>query len=505
MSEPPPNFAQRYADALARQLSNAGETALHNAYELGREALNTGLSVIDLVQLHHDALRRILTDTTVPDADAFLKPGAEFLAECVSPFEMTLLGYREANLRLTILNQELEEANQAILLANARLTAEIAERERAEEALRQTQKLQAIGRLAGGVAHHFNNLLTVILGNLDLAKAFARQNQIVTERLAIAARAAERGAAVTRHLLTFSRQQILKPEILEPSTRLTEMVLLLGGALGGDIEIETNIPAGLWPIDIDQGELELTLLNLAINARDAMPDGGVLKISAENRFVRDDRLGLEGDYLKIEVEDNGSGISPGILPRIFDPFFTTKGIDRGTGLGLSQAYGFAHQSNGAIDVESVIGRGTIFRLYLPATHMTVTTRASEPAHRHPDSGTVLIVEDEVDVADVAAAMLQECGFAVRVAYRSQLALELLGRGEHFDLVFSDILMRDGMNGIDLAREVERRFPQMKVLLTTGYSEALSDAATRGLQIISKPYRPEELCERVCTILQHLPR
>ena len=506
MSEPPHPFAQRYADALARQLSNAGETALHNAYELGREALNTGLSIIDLVQLHHDALGSLLIHTSVPDAGAYLKRGADFLAECVSPFEMTLLGYRETNLRLTALNQELEEANRATRLANERLTAEMAERQRAEEALRQTQKLQAIGRLAGGVAHNFNNLLTIVLGNLDLAKAFASENRIVAERLAVAARAAERGAAVTRQLLAFSRQQILRPEIFEPSARLPEMILLLGGALGGDIKIETNIPSELWPIDIDQTELELTLLNLAINARDAMPAGGVLRISAENRVVRDERLALEGEYLMIEVQDNGSGISPEILPRIFDPFFSTKGIDRGTGLGLSQVYGFAHQSNGAIDVDSVVGQGTVFRLYLPAMHATLAAqRPSERSHQHPDHGTILIVEDEVDVAEIAAAMLQECGFEVRVAYRAQPALELLGRGEHIDLIFSDVLMPDGMNGIDLAQEIGRRFPQTKVLLATGYSDALSDAARRGLQIIPKPYRPKELCERVCALLQQARR
>jgi signal transduction histidine kinase len=505
LSDPPNPFARRYADALAQQFSNPDETALHHAYELGREALNAGLSIIDLVLLHHDALGRLLTDTSGLDVNASLKYAAEFFAECVSPFEMTLLGYRDANARLTALNRELEEANRATQLANERLTLEMAERQRAEEALRQAQKLQAIGRLAGGVAHHFNNLLTVVLGNLHLAKAFAGENQVAAERLAVAARAAERGAAVTRQLLTFSRQQILKTEIFEPSARLPEMVLLLGGALGGNIEIETNIPAELRAIDIDQAELELTLLNLAINARDAMPNGGVLRISAENRSVRDKRLALEGEYLMIEVQDNGSGIPPEILPRIFDPFFTTKGIDRGTGLGLSQVYGFAHQSNGAIDVDSVVGRGTVFRLYLPVVHTAVAARTSEPSHQHPDYGTVLIVEDEADVADVAAAMLQECGFEVRVAYRGQLALELLGRGEHFDLVFSDILMPDGMNGIDLAQELERRFPQMKVLLTTGYSDALSDATRRGLQIISKPYRPEELCERVCRLLQQLPR
>jgi signal transduction histidine kinase len=498
-------FEARYSDALARQLTNAGEAALHRGYELGREALNAGLSIIDIVLLHHDALCRLLTNRTVVDEDAQLKRGAEFLAECVSSFEMTLLGYREANIRLTALNQELEEANRATHIANERLTAEIAERQRAEEALWQAQKLQAIGRLAGGVAHHFNNLLTVVLGNLDLVKAFASENQIVVERLAVAARAAERGAAVTRQLLTFSRQQILKPEIFEPSAGLPALAALLGCALRGNIKIETNVPAQLWAINIDPAELELTLLNLAINAQDAMPEGGVLRISAENRSIRDERLALEGEYLMIEVQDSGSGIPPEILPRIFDPFFTTKDIDRGSGLGLSQVHGFAHQSNGAVDVESVAGRGTVFRLYLPALHATVVGRPNEPPHRHPDFGTVLIVEDEVDVADVAAAMLRECGFEVRVAHRARLALELLGRGEPIDLVFSDVLMPDGMNGIDLAQEVEHRFPQMKVLLATGYSDALSDAVQRGLPIISKPYRRKELCERVCTLLGQLPR
>jgi signal transduction histidine kinase len=505
LSDPPHPFAQRYAGGLGEHLSAAGETSLHLGYELGREALNAGLSIIDIILLHHDALCRHLIDTTVLHEDTYLKRAAEFLSECVSPFEMTLLGYRETNIRLTALNRELEEANRATRIASARLTAETAERQRAEEAFRQTQKLQAIGRLAGGVAHHFNNLLTVVLGNLELVKEFGSENRIVAKRLAGAARAAERGAAVTRQLLTFSRQQLLKPEKFEPSARLPELVLLLESALGGNIEIETDIPAELWAIDIDPAELELTLLNLAINARDAMPNGGVVRVLAENRTVRDERLALDGEYLMIEFRDNGAGIAPELLPRIFDPFFTTKDLARSTGLGLSQVHGFTSQSNGAIDVESVVGQGTAFRLYLPAVDTIVAEPPSYQPHQHPDCGRVLIVEDDVEVADITAAILQECGFEVHVAYRAQPALELLGRGEHIDLVFSDILMPDGMDGIHLAYEVERNFPQIKVLLTTGYSDSLSDAVRKGLQIMSKPYRPKELCERVCTLLGQLPR
>jgi signal transduction histidine kinase/CheY-like chemotaxis protein len=499
LSNLPPVFEQQYAAALESQITDAGEAALHQAYELGRQALNAGLSVLDLILLHHDTLGRILINDPVEDAGLCLRRAAGFLAECVSPFEMTLLGYRESNLRLTALNEKLYQANLATELANEQLATEMTVRQRAEEALRQSQKLQAIGQLAGGVAHHFNNLLTAVLCSLDFARASSSENQAVADRLDLATRAAERGATVTRQLLTFSRQQILRPEVLDPSTRLPDLALLLSSALRGNIKIEIDIPAGLWAIKIDPAELELALLNLSINAQDAMPNGGVLRISAENRHIGDAQLGLDGEYLAISVGDTGSGISPEILPRIFDPFFTTKDVNRGTGLGLSQVHGFAHQSNGAVDVESVVEHGTVFRLYLPAADAPAAARGEQP-HRHPSPGTVLIVEDDTDVAEIAAALLQECGFKVHVADHAQLALELLGRGEDIDLVFSDVLMPGGMDGIELAQEVKRKFPRLPVLLATGYSDALSDATRNGLQIISKPYRPKELCDQVCKLI-----
>jgi signal transduction histidine kinase len=493
-------FRRDYAAALANQLANPGEPALHGAYELGRRALNEGLSVIDLILLHHDTLFAFMADNPAEDDRNRMAEAAEFLAECLSPFEMTLLGYRDANLRLTTLNDRLERANREIHEAHEQLTVEIAERQRAEDALVQAQRLQVVGRLAGGIAHHFNNLLTVVLGNLDAATRLAGEAKLA-QLLTIALRAAERGAAVTRQLLTFSRQQILNPEIVEPATRLREFATLLGGTLRGDIAIETDLPARLWPIKIDAAQLELALLNLALNARDAMAEGGVLRLSAVNRTIRDRRLGLAGDFLVIEIADTGCGIPAEVLPRVFEPFFTTKDVGAGTGLGLSQVHGFAHQSGGAVDIDSAPGQGTRVRLYLPASGGVASAAVAEdPPHEHRAAGTVLVVEDDLDVADLTANSLEHCGFSVLVAHRARAALDLLREGKHIDLVLSDIIMPDGMSGLELAAEIRSRFPAMPVLLTTGYSEALADATTRGLQIIAKPYRIKELCDCVTELL-----
>ena len=337
------------------------------------------LGVLEIAMLHHTALSAVIADRAADELQARMSRAAEFLAECLSPFEMTLLGYREANARLAEMNKTLERANAEARVANERLTAEMAERQRAEAALQQTQKLQAVGRLAAGVAHHFNNLLTVVLGNIDMAQQSA-DREVRDQLLANAIRAGQRGAVLTRQLLSFSRQQLLNPEIVQPSGQLGNVASLLGGSLRGDIVVETDIPADLWPVEIDPAELELALLNLGINARDAMPDGGVLRIAAANRTIQDDRNQLEGDFLVIEIGDNGSGISPDILPRVFEPFFTTKDIGAGNGLGLSQVHGFARQAGGAAEIESELGKGTTVRLYLPAARDSTTgARAAETA------------------------------------------------------------------------------------------------------------------------------
>lgn len=499
MSGVPDDLAQRYGTALGDFLQVGGEAGLLEAYELGRAALGAGIGVLDLTMIHHERLAAL-----PPAADAALAMAraAEFLVECLSPFEMTLRGYRKANADLLVLNASLERANAATQAANEQLTAEIAERRRAEEALRQSQKLQAVGQLAGGVAHNFNNLLTVILGNLEMAQKQAASDTRLAGKLARVQHAAETAATVTRQLLAFSRQQLLNPQVIEPAQRLRDLASLLTQSLRGDIGIEFDIPADLPTVRVDMTQLELSLLNLCFNARDAMPVGGKLHVAASSRTVRDARLGLSGDYLVIEIADTGTGIAPDILPRVFDPFFTTKDVGAGNGLGLSQVYGFAQQSGGAVDIESSLGVGTTVRLYLPTcapadAARRAPTAAAVPA---PAGATVLVVEDNPDVADLAAALLEECGFSVRLAYRARAALDLLQQGEVVDLVFSDIMMPDGMSGIELAEQVRRQFPTIPVLLATGYSEAVADAAARGLQIITKPYRTQELCDSVGGLL-----
>ncbi len=494
-------MAADYTSALEGHLLRASEASLHQAYELGRQSLNDGLSLVDVALLHHDALAHLMSDID-DDANA-LERAAQFFAECLSPFEMSLRGYSEVNARLVESNLALAQANVETQAAHVALIAETAERERMVVELQQAQKLKAIGEIAGGVAHNFNNLLTVIIGNLDLARRRLKGVEHVEGFITAAYEGAERGAKVTRQLLAFSRQEMLSPQVLAPSPRLVDIASMISASLRGDIAVRCSPPDGLWTVNIDPSQLELALLNLAFNARDAMPDGGVLRLNAANRTLRDGRLGLNGEYLVIEVSDDGEGISPENLDRVFDPFFTTKGAASGTGLGLSQVYGFAHQSRGAVDIVSVLGEGTTVRLYLPADRRTAAndTEAAQPTRRHDvEGGTVLVVEDDDAVADLAVGLLEGCGYLVKRADSARSALRLLRNGEHVDLLFSDIMMPGGMNGIQLAQEVRRGFPDISILLTTGYSDAIVDADARGMKILAKPYGDVELRRDVHSLL-----
>lgn len=496
MSELPQGFTKAYAAALRTQLRAESEAGLLRAYELGRWALNEGVSVLDLTLAHHQIMGAIEIDPEDTDRRSWMIRAAAFMAETLSPFEMALLGVRETNEKLMATNAELAAAHKAALAANERVQAETLERQRVEEALWLAQKHQAIGRLAGGVAHHFNNLLTVVLGNLDMAQRKLDDTHSLARKIERAREATLRAAKVTRQLLTFSGRQLLQADDFDPSYSLPDMVSLLGGSLRGNIRIETDIAAGLWPVLVDAGELQLALLNLAINAGDAMPGGGLLSITAANRTLHDDRLGLDGDYLMIEVRDDGPGIAPDILPRIFDPFFTTKEVGVGTGLGLSQVHGFVHQSKGAVDIESRPGEGATFRIFLPA----MRDGDGEAKRANPAAGVVLVVEDDVDVAEIAASMLESHGFGVKLALRAQLALDLLRQGEQVDLVFSDMVMPGGMDGLDLARELMRTFPDLPILLASGYSDALGGAQRLGVPVIAKPYRSGDLCGQVSALI-----
>jgi signal transduction histidine kinase/CheY-like chemotaxis protein len=508
MNGAPSRVARRYAAALNSYLADADEGALNQAYELGRGALAEGFGLLDLTLLHHEILAGLMIDHPGRRALDWLDPAALFLSECLSPFEMTLTGYREANDSLAGANRELMRAKAETDDAHARLLAEIAERERAEEALRQSQRLQAIGQLSGGIAHHFNNLLTVVMGNVHMARRRVAGDPKLERLLDSAAVGAERGAAVTRQLLAFSRRQMLRPEPIDPCARLGAAVQLMVGALGGAITIETDLPDDLWPIEIDPTELDLALINLGLNARDAMAGDGVLRVSAANRHLEDGQAVRAGDYLVVEVADTGGGIAPENLLRVFDPFFTTKGAG-GTGLGLSQVYGFAHQPGGEVAIDSRLGEGTVVRLFLPAlvagaAAPPATSLGGEAADTDAEAkGVVLVVDDDEGVASLAAALLEEFGFEVKLAYRARAALELLAHDDQVDLLFSDIVMPDGMDGIALAEAVRRLRPDLPILLTTGYSDSIADgrAEARGFPILAKPYKAGDLKRGVLTLLE----
>jgi signal transduction histidine kinase len=389
-----------------------------------------------------------------------------------------------------------------LAIANAQLQEQIEIQRKTEAALHHAQKMEAIGQLTGGVAHHFNNLLTVVLGNLQLARRRAAGGEDVERFLASAITGAQRGADLVKQLLTFSRQQVLETRVVDVADWMGASSRLLASALRGDIAVEVEVASPAWPIRVDPAQLDLALLNLAVNARDAMPGGGVLHISAANRRVDDERLGLRGDYVVIEVADTGEGVDPEIVPRLFEPFFTTKALGPGAGLGLSQVQGFIHQSGGAVDLASVVGQGTTVCLYLPAAMEAVTEPSGEPMARQPlkASGRVLVVDDDLEVADLTGQLLEGCGYTVKLVHRAKVALDLLDTGEPVDLLFSDIIMPGGMNGVELAEAVRRRFPGLPILLATGYSEAGPLATAQGLPIIAKPYDADSLCARVSEVM-----
>jgi signal transduction histidine kinase len=382
-------------------------------------------------------------------------------------------------------------ANRLLQKKNQDLAVEIAEREKAEEALRQSQKMEAMGQLTGGVAHDFNNLLMVASGGLDLLDR--TQDETRRTRLKDGIRQAlDRGAGLTRQLLAFSRRTPLHPEVVDLGQRLEGMRLLLDRSLREDVGIEMSLDAGLWPVEIDPGQLEVAVLNMAVNARDAMPQGGVISIVARNQPGLEDEA-LQGDYVQLGVCDSGDGMPAEVLARVFEPFFTTKEVGKGTGLGLSQVYGFIRASGGEVRIESEVGVGTRVFLYLPRSTKPLPAETMAKADAADTGhGRALVVEDDDGVAAFVCQMFEELGWEVRRAATAGGALDLLEADQSFDLVFSDMVMPGELDGIGLARRLAAQRPDLPVLLTTGYSEAAVTAAAEGLRLLAKPYRIEAL-------------
>ncbi len=376
-----------------------------------------------------------------------------------------------------------------------RLYDEADRREAAELALRQSQRLEAIGQLTGGVAHDFNNLLMIISGSVQRLRGELTDKKHM-RLLDMMATATQRGETLTRQLLTYARQQTLTPQVIDLTQRLPLLRELLTRSLRADIDIKVDVPDSVCAIRVDPGEFELAILNLAVNAKDAMPGGGTLSIRAKPVTLKGEATeeGLSGEFVAIRVADTGHGIAPEVLMRVFEPFFTTKEVGKGTGLGLSQVYGFAKQSGGTATITSAEGRGTAITIYLPRSHEAPAAASPQSTAEAPteEAGTVLLVEDNADVAEVGAGFFKQLGYRVRSVISAQAALAALRLDSEVDLVFSDILMPGGMNGLDLAREIGQRFPTIPVLLTTGYSASAQDAVRQGVLVLQKPYDLESL-------------
>ena len=371
--------------------------------------------------------------------------------------------------------------------------------EESREQLFRSQKMEALGQLTGGLAHDFNNLLTAILGASDLALRSTDNPEKLKRMLDGIRSSAQRGANLTRQLLAFARAQPLEIKSVNVRTFLDDVTTLLRPSLRTDIEIVIETTDQLWNVDADPGALELSLLNLAFNARDAMKEGGKLRISAANQLLTGELDGLRGEHVALTVADNGTGMSRETMDRVFEPFFTTKSFGEGTGLGLSQVFGFAKQLGGTITVESKLGEGSAFTIYLPASRnaqLTAVTRANGIRAL----GRILIVEDDELVAELAAGMLSELGFETMVAHSAKEALDRLTREERPKLVFSDIIMPGGITGIELAEKVRARFPELPILLTTGYSEEVGGA--HGFPVLQKPYELDSLAGALRRVLKH---
>jgi two-component system NtrC family sensor kinase len=376
---------------------------------------------------------------------------------------------------------------------------ESARREKAEQALRESQRMEAMGQLTGGVAHDFNNLLMVVNGNLQILRRRLGQGMHDRQLDAIGD-AVGRGVTLTRHLLAFSRRQALSPRTLDLLEIMPGLCDLLSHSLRENIRLECEIEPDAWPIKADPSELELALLNIAVNARDAMPDGGTLTLRARNATVADLLElsgGMTGEFVLISLHDTGVGIPAANLGRVFEPFFTTKDPGKGTGLGLSQVYGFSRQSGGTVTLQSPPGRGTTVTLWLPrSTEPPVQQpRPPEPAHAYR-AGAILIVEDDPSVAGVLRELLEQLGYSVTVAGSGLEALERLDSGRVFDLVLTDVVMLGPVNGLELARTVVARHPRVPVIVMTGYAAEIARIAGEGFTVLTKPFDLATLADAV---------
>jgi PAS domain S-box-containing protein len=392
----------------------------------------------------------------------------------------------------------------------AKVTRDLTEKRAAEERIHQAQKMEAVGQLTGGVAHDFNNLLTAIVGNLELlATSLPAREERAQRYVGAALRAAARGSRLTEQLLAFSRRQEIRPEIVDVNHLLRDISILCQRIVGDGVQLALRLQDDLWTCHVDAAQLEAAVLNLSANARDAMNGSGggsgCLTIATENVATgATDGIDLNaGDYVVLSVTDTGCGMSATVLSQAFEPFYTTKDVGKGTGLGLSQVYGFAKQSGGAARIESRMGVGTTVRIYLPRRDGKVVDGVSDArGHGAPIPGAnILVVDDDADVREMTVDMLSELGYRILVATNGPEALAILRRDNAVDLLFSDVVMPEGMSGVELARTARRLRPDIKILLSSGHPGDTRSQPTRPeFPFIAKPYRPSTLAQKIEDVL-----
>ena len=488
-----------------------------------RRGAETGVSDLAVSKVERDSIRAQLAEMDGVEARLLAQRSQNVQqlidAVAIAIFAAALLLVVAAFLVLRKLNRQLlasARARDALSAVNSQLLAEATRRETAESQARQLQKMEAVGQLTGGIAHDFNNMLAIVIGSLDLGKRrLAKGDRDKAEEcIDNALEGADRARQLTARLMAFSRQQPLDPQLTDVNQLVTDMSELLRRTIGEGVMVETRLADGLWPTMIDSGQLENALINLCVNGRDAMPDGGKLTIATSNADLDDRHAGendevTAGQYVLICVTDTGTGMPPEIVERVFEPFYTTKGVGRGTGLGLSQVFGFIKQSNGHVSIDSALGKGTTVKLLLPraaqgraVTGVDCGDVQGDAMPRASGGETILVVEDDEHVRRASVDALRELGYVVVEASGAKPALAVIEAEGHIDLVFTDIVMPE-TNGRQLVEDIGRRWPDLRILYTTGYArDAMVHRAMldQGVPLLPKPFTIEQLAHRVRQML-----
>ncbi|MEH6403925.1 MAG: ATP-binding protein [Sneathiella sp.] len=501
------NLRQKNVTDLRRYLEENEHVAVELASKVKVLQVNEATLKLFETKDEHEFLTRI--DTTFgPDAIDIFKEELCAIWDGQSKFSAEATFRTFSGKELTaIISFQIPQTEDGFRDMPINLT-DITERKFLEEQVRRSQKMEAVGQLTGGIAHDFNNILGIILGNLEIITKLPPSDSRIYDRAQQAKQSVERGADITRKLLSFSRKELHHVQATAVNVLIETLLSLIAKSLTVSIEIKTHLADTLWTVDMDPGDFEDAILNLALNARDAMPDGGTLSIATENKvlneeFVKQNSNATNTDYVRVSIEDTGAGMTDETKDRIFEPFFTTKDKGKGTGLGLSMVYGFVERSGGFLKIESKVGAGTTFNLYFPRsanqeTNLIETTNAQDELPQGTEK--ILIVDDEKGLRDVAAFVLEELGYKTLVAGDGTAALKILEQERDIDLLFTDVVMPNLIDGYELAQRAHKLVPDLNILLTSGYTskrptiENSADEFLIGLtkRLLNKPYSTSEM-------------